>query len=265
MKTWGGYVKKQAKRVYKAAKKRYVSKAGNFKLAKLTKDVAYLGSMLNAEKKRVITAYSPTILGQVRVNNQGYYAVDLTPSINEGVGYQNRTGSSVKLHSMFLSGIISQQSGADQRVKFKWYIFQVKGDTSTSAYTFVDNIVQTNPFIGAGNVVRDYNSPFNPDYFGTYKIIRSGKWSLSSSQYASAPLAQIPIKILHKFNRGAGHHIRYSADTNTVVDGQIIFAVFPDNGNCDPVSPSTLSNVIVTAAASGDNIVMQTQIYYYDN
>lgn len=258
------YVKKQKKRAYNFVKKRYTTKQGSPKITKLIKDVAYLGSMINAEKKRVITPYSSTFLGQVSGNTQGYYTADLTPSVNEGVGYQNRTGSSIKLHSMCLTGLVSAQANQDQKVRFKWMIFQVKGAPQV-ARTFTDNVLQLNPFVGSGGSIRDYNSDLNPDYFGTYRIIRKGRFTITPAQYSTAPLQQTPIKILHKFNRGKGHHIRYSADTNTVLDGQIIFMVLPDCGNCDPVTASTLGNVVNTAAATGDNIVFQTQIYYYDN
>lgn len=252
-------VKGLAKMGASAAKQRYGSLHG---IATLGRDVAMLKSAINAEKKRISSAVTGT-LGQVDINTAGYLCLDITPSIAEGVTYQTRSGSSIKLHSLNLRYQLYAQSASINNHKLKFFLLQVKGPPVSSATTFATQILSANTFVG-GASIGDYSSEWNPDYFRQYKIIR--RWSdfLKGDTVASQTEIQTRRKG-HIFNRGKGLHVRYSQDSTTLTAGQLILLILCDNGNRHPTTVSTLTNISTTAALTGLNYDHNATFYYYDN
>lgn len=109
------YVKKQVRRAGKAIKKRYVAKGGNLKVGQIAKDVMMLKRLVNAEKKRTTlgsTSFEAAhFTGQVNGNSSGHRIVDISPSaINQGNGYNERNGNSIKLHSLVIKGQFIQMT-----------------------------------------------------------------------------------------------------------------------------------------------------------
>ena len=55
---------------------------------RIARDVAYLKSMINAEKKHLRTDVENVVMGQVNGNSNGYYVVDVSPAPSQGTGFQ---------------------------------------------------------------------------------------------------------------------------------------------------------------------------------
>ena len=98
-------IRKFGRKVYKATGYKNPYKKGNFmtsraikQVPKLAQDVSRIMGMLNTEKKRVIQVNSATqSVGQVNINNSGHWLLDITPNPSQGVGYDNKTGNSIKV------------------------------------------------------------------------------------------------------------------------------------------------------------------------
>ena len=95
---FGKWVKKKSAQATKSAGKRYGMSYGRkgFRmsknsLSKVAKDVMMIKSQLNVEKKYVDTAeVVKGSVGQVKINDQGFLALDLTPTITQGVAESPR-------------------------------------------------------------------------------------------------------------------------------------------------------------------------------
>lgn len=261
-------VKKVARKVRGAAIKRYFKKGYNPKINQIVKDVAMLRGMVNSEKKRNTIATGGQVVAQLNgATGQGLFITDITPTPSEGTTSTSRTGNSIKLHSSFQRFQFYHQSATTQPINFQILILQVKGPPVSNLTTFVNNIYTLNPFVsnaGAPAIV-DYNSSFNPDFFGQYRILRRKKFRLSPDQFTGQQMIK-NVNLPMKYNRGKGHHIRYALDNNTVPsDGQILMIVLADSGNMSSTTASTLSNVPVSAINTG--LIMDYNIvhYFYDN
>lgn len=258
-KTWGGYIKKQFRRAKKVVKKRYVKKGGGAKWGQIMKDISFLKGIVNAEKKRNLASYSGLIIGQCNANVLGAYFADFTPNVNEGDTYGTREGSSLKMHSSFYKFNFYQNTSTTSPIKMIGYLFQVLGAPQTAS-SFISNIFTPNGFTG----IVDYNSLFNPDYRGQYRILRKWNMYLRPDNF-SGQTVEGDYSLGIKYNRGKGHHIRFNADTNTVIDGQIIFMIFADNGNTSGSTVSTLSNIPIKAINTGVIMNINRIDYYFDN
>lgn len=253
------YGKKLWQKGMKAIKKRYVRPAG---LRQAIKDIAMVKRMVNAEKKRhTVLNYTPVAIGQCSGNNSAHYALDITPNPSQNATYSGRSGSSIKLSAMCMKFQFYQQSAAATPIKFRWYIMRAKGQSVTTA--IVPSWFNSNQWIQASSSVSIYDthSQFNPDYFGSYNVIRSGSFALPLDNLSG----QTTIKDLTIKHRFKNHHVRFYGDTNNVVDGQLIFVIFADTGNCSTTTASTLTPVVNQAINTGATFVSDIRTYYYDN
>lgn len=253
------YGKKLWKRAGKAIKKRYIKKTG---LKQLARDVAMVKSMINAEKKRyTLVNYTPTLIGQCSGNTTAHYTLDITPIPSQNNTFTGRSGSSIKLHAMCMKFQFYQQSATVTPVRLKWYIMKPKGQVVTTAIT--TSWFNSNQWIQSASSVSIYDthSQFNPDYFGSYNIVRQGKFMLPLDNLSG----QTTIKDLTIRLKFKNHHVRYYGDTTSVVDGQLLLIIFADTGNCSTTTASTLSPIINTAINTGASFVSDIRSYYYDN
>ena len=94
------YYKKQKKRFIGAVKKRYAP-SGKLDIARVVKDVAYVKSVLNVERKFVDLSFNSSVppLG----SNWNLYELLQIP---QGNGVSNRNGNSVRLKSIQMRGSI---------------------------------------------------------------------------------------------------------------------------------------------------------------
>jgi len=263
-------VKRMFTKAKKAMKKRYVSKGGNLKIGRLVKDVRYLKSVLNPEKKRLQSQISQQILGQVDGNASGWVSVDTTPALTVGSGYNQRNGASVKLHSSHYQFQIKHQPEATGTICYKIQWFLVKGTPFQSADVvdkFSKNVYQPNPFVSNSTFIYDSNSQLNPDYFGTYTLLRTVKGSVKSDQ-TTGELSIRNFNVGFKYFKGKGHHLRWNQNgegTANLFDGQLIMVITCDRGNRNTGAPSSLPNVPDQSASTGLVVSYSRMDYFYDN
>lgn len=245
--------KKLWKKAGTAIKKRYIRQGG---LRQLTKDVAMVKSMINAEKKYVYANIATTI-GQCQVNaDTGYYAGDITPTPSEGITQTSRNGSSIKLSSMVLRCQLVQQTNLNTDMKFTVYIIKNTQFNTVNA-TLVNQFLAPD----AISTVTDYHSLRNPDYFRLFKVIAKKTYKLANDSASS----QNQIKDFQLNLKFKNHHVRFNADTNNVSNGQLWMLVVADTGNKDPTTASTLTNVGNTAVSTGARFICSIRSYYFDN
>lgn len=247
------YGKKLWKKAGTAIKKRYIRNGG---LRQLSKDVAIVKSMINAEKKYTFTNIATTV-GQCSVNaDSGYYATDITPIPSEGITQTSRNGASIKVSSMILRCQLVQQTNLNTDMRVTIYIIKNFQNNTINAALVNQFLVPD-----AISTMTDYNSIRNPDYFKLFRVIAKKSYKLSNDSATSQnQLKDFQINLSFK-----NHHVRFNADTNTVASGQIWMLVVADTGNKDGTTASTLTNVGNTAVNTGARFICSIRNYYYDN
>lgn len=262
----GKYVKKAWKAIKKYTGDRYgrgwneISTKG---VSQMVKDINYLKSAINSEKLRFIInpGTSTTALGQIAGNAPGYIAADITPTPTQGDGYNNRTGSSIKIHSSNYKFFFTEQSSTMSHLKFKIMIFRVNGNSTTTA-TAISEIFNANPFTG----IIDYNSSRNPDYFKDYKLIKT--------KYADIPMnpaslvGQQGVKEIRFGMKLRNYHVRWDKNTSVITSGQLLMFIFCNSGNTGAVptsAPYNGASIPVQAASTGALENHYIEHYYYDN
>jgi hypothetical protein len=233
------------------------------------KKLVSLANMLNAEKK-ILSIGAGNILatgqivGQVNQNITGATAYDITPMMPQGSGVSDRTGNSVKLHSAYYQFQVQQQSASVQTpLNIRIEMWSNPGITQDPA-DLLGRLYVPNVFTG----IIDYNSARNPDHYNDYRCIMRKTVHLPVDSLAGQLMTK-QFAVPFKFNRGKGHHIRYTGSgyTNPLTDvkaGQFFMVYFCSVGNLNPTLVSTL-NVPVTAVSTGAQIKFSSRTFYYDN
>lgn len=272
-------LKRGAQKVFRKARgkviKRYFKKGYKPKMGQIYKDIKYLKEQVNSEKKRIVFKNTTTatqtafdnIVGQSNVNNNGYIVLDITPKPTQGPAVADRNGSSIKLHSSYLEFFIQSMTANELAIKMDYYIVLIKGQPVSNLTAFMSNMFQTNPWLTNASLI-DTASNLNPDYFGTYQILKKGKFYLKDSETGTVTQRRMITRDFGmKYFKGKGHHIRFNQNSQTVLDGQLIFIVLADNGNVNPSGLSTISpaNAESLTAQTGALIDFSITHYFYDN
>lgn len=213
------YAKKQGKRIFRAAKKRYV-RNGGLSMSKIMADVKMLKHLVNVEKKRFDISIPNTAPVSLSFNaGFGGYAAIVQPTPIEGAGNNERIGNSIKLVSAMMNLRFSQQALAVNPIQIKWWLV-CKPDNSTgvSGASAVTHFLEPNPF----STQRDYHSNRDPEYFSAYKVITSGTVELKSDNTTGATgvtQRKVPLKL--------NHHLKFNTDSTTVTtkNQMYLFAV----------------------------------------
>lgn len=258
------YAKRFGRAVGKRLRKRYIApKSGGLRVGKIARDVMYLKSLVNSEKKRFVLSTYDQVVGQIAATStttfvEGSYVTDITPNMGQGVTNSTRNGSSIRMCSLNVQLQIKQQSSSQSPLKLKFMWVLNRGIT-TSAVNFLSTFVQPNPF----NTVRDFNSFLNPDNIKNYKIMRTKTVTIPADQLTSALMIK-DFRVGFKFKNG--HHIRYDGNTSTVTAGQMFLVCLADSGNDQAIAYSGASTGLTQVGAStGANISFVQTLYYYDN
>lgn len=240
------WYKKISRYARSGIKKRYGS-ISKPKFASIAKDVANLKHLLNVEKKKTdVTLSTPTPLAQyadTSLTTTGVYVTRITPTIDQGIQNNQRTGNSLKLVSAMINLYFTQQQHATESLRLKWYIICVpEEDMPTSQ---VENkFMEENPFSG----VIDFNSSRDPEHFTQFKIIRSGNAYLKADTSHIARTSSANVKVPLKLN----HHLKYASNTTAdSTKNQFYLYVTVDRGDI--------------ALSTGANIQFNTRYYYTDN
>lgn len=256
------FAKKVVKKVKEVTGNRYGRGAKQLLIKgvpQLTKDVLMMKKMLNAEKKRSNLAGS-YYLGQLNHNDSAFIAQDITPTPSQGATSSTRNGASIKLNSGFLKFQIYHMSSTTQPVKLRIMIAKVTGTPESNMNTFFKNCWSSNQFL-TGGTIYDYHSQPNPDYFRAYKLIRTKTITIPADQISGVNMIK-DISIPLKFK---DHHVRFSADSQTVTNGQLIMWVVADCGNISSGSASTVVPIAVSGTNTGLVLNHAFTWYYYDN
>lgn len=232
-----------ARKVGKNIRKRYSGKSA---IPNLLKDVTMLKHLVNIEKKRSdITLSTATAFAQTfGASTSGAYAAIISPTILEGVTQGQRIGLSVKCVSACLDIQFVQQSSTVNNLKCKWWIVcKPDNGPSTAASTAIANFFEPNPISG----VVDFYSSRDPEYFTSFKVIRSGVVTLSSDSITGASAV-----IQKKFPLKLNHHLKYNTDASTTTTkNQFYLFVTCSGGDL--------------SAATGGTIQYNMRWYYTDN
>ena len=221
-KRFGSRVRKFAKRAGRALvggiKKRYAPK-GNLALGTIARDVMMLKRMVNVEKKFV----ESTIVTDQQFAQANYYAVNITPSIPQGVTNGARTGNSIKLVSARLDVQIKSDTNTVNEFRYKYYLLHV-GDTGgpASATSMTTRLFDANIF----SSYLDYHSQMSPDLFGKAKIIATGTGKvMAEGATGQTGISQWfkPLKL--------SQHLKYDVNATSVpVNGAYYLVFFGDTG-----------------------------------
>lgn len=261
------YVKRRSRKMSKRPKRSNL-KSRKYSVKKLTGAVRKLQSQSAGEKKRITTFYNSAI-GQVDGNTDGAIIIDVTPIPQSGVQTNQRNGAQFKLHSSNYQFMIGQSTSTEIAIHYKLTWLMVKGapySSATLASQLLNNVYNPNPFISGS--IRDYNAQYNPDYFSTYKVLRTVKGTVSPDQLANT-LVTKSFRVGLKYNRGMGHNVRFNQNTNGVdnlFEGQIVLVIQVDRGNSSTSVPNTFTTGIYSQGINSGLYLQFNKIdYFYDN
>lgn len=254
--------RKIGKKIVRAAKKRYVRK-GNVNVGKIMKDVSYLKSVLNPEKKTFQYTNTDQGLGQCAGNVSAFYVSDITPLPSQGTTSVTRNGNSIRLHSSYCKFQFQQQSANVQSpMRLKIQIIQVMGTPYTTLGGLaIPAMYNANSFITGGSII-DYNSDRNTNTFGTFKVLREKRVTLPANIISG----QHMVKTISFGMKYKSHHVKFTTDgSNAIQQGQILLLILADNGNASTGTVSTLSGTQATAINTGALMQQDVTHYFYDN
>lgn len=259
---------KKAKKIVKtAAKKRYKTKTGGMRTKQLVKDVMYLKSVLNPEKKR-FTNNSLADGGSLRVGQtnglvDGVYTMTAHPIIPQGITSGTRNGASVKLHSSIWHLKLNGQTNQINAIRGIIEIWSITDQTYATNVDFLQAKYDLNPFIGAPGV-RDTNSQYDPDFYTMGKCLARRRFTVRNDD-VNGQNNSVDMMIPIKYNKGQGHHLRYAADSTTLTSGQLVMIIRCNRGNCSASTVSTMTGILETAVLTGIDLQYNVIHYYYDN
>lgn len=258
-------LKNVTKKLKRKAIKRYFNKGYNPKVDNIVKDVAFLKSVLNPEKKKFQLRTTVAVpCGQTNGNSSGFIAVDITPQPSQGASSIDRNGNSIRLHSQHMKFHMYGQSATVSPMRFKMLWVKVKGTPYTSMSTLVDELLENNAFIlNAGSTaIIDYSSDFDVNQFPKFQILRTKYIKLQGETVTG----QREVKTFSVSMKYKNHHVRYVADGgNAIAHGQIVLIILADNGNMSSGTASTLTNAVNTATNTGSSWNYDINSYFYDN
>lgn len=252
------------KKVEKGVKKVLGSKRyNNYKsgLGQLMSDVKLLKKVINAEKKTFTQTSTSGSIGQVNGNGSGHYLFDLTPVIAQGTGYQNRVGNSVKWCSGHLQFLFQAQSAVVKPIYMEIHLVRVNGQPFSTMSDVMGKYITNNAFVN-DQTIYDTNSPRETDYFKNFTVIRKIKTTFTP-QFSGERVTK-ELNVGFKLNE---HHIKWSADTATVSEGQIFLLILLNNGNSSGATANTSASggVITQFVSSGIDMKYNNTQYFYDN
>lgn len=272
--------KKTARQVEKkvfgsgGAKRRYgIGKGkGGIKIDAIAKDLMMIKSRLNSEKKekREVEITSGKV-GQVINDFSGYWFQDITPTLGQGTGADERVGNSLKMTGCNLNfQFIGQQNTFTGR-KIKIGLYRVRdpslGPTDGSA-DIVTDVFDSNPLTGLFdyNAARAYRNSKNDGI----ACIREKTVYLPKIQQlgVATDRANLDYEKAYKtlnFPVKLNDLLRYEQDNDNLPNGfRYVIVVRCDVGNSGSTQ-SNIQNIPVTTGASGVDFRMGQRWWYVDN
>lgn len=197
----------------------------------------------------------------------GWAGFDITPYPVETNGFGGREGSSINLNSSYMQFKFTQMSATTLTpIKIRMTIVHVLGAPQTSAGAleayYLNSALPNGSGINNNNGIIDYNSAVSPDQRGQYKVIYNKTTTLWQDNIdAGLQVKQHIIKL--KYNRGAGHMIRFLQNTTTVTNGQLLMFLTADAGNTAGTAFTGTGNATLTNNAAGSGAFVNFNICHY--
>lgn len=256
------------KKTTKSVKKRYgIGKGqGGFKFSQVAKDLAWVKSRLNVEKKLYIGAVQTADVAQVDNNNLGYYRLNLTPTISQGDGESERNGNSLKFTGFNQKLQFLGQSRCFTTRRIKVHYIKTT-DTTSSVDNIINDVYQENPLTG----LVDYHSELNyTNNKKAHRIVMKRNYTVRASSGMdvdsntghsnSRPLGDMNISM--KMNDVC----RFGGDGSTTIqDYRIIMVVFCDTGNRHASNNSSNAGCMVGGHLTGLDLQHHYRFWYVDN
>lgn len=255
----GKKVGKGIKKVAKGMIKRRYRQSGVYQLSR---DVKYLKSVLNPEKKRFQLNYTDNNLGQCIGNTSGFGHYDITPIPAQGTTSVTRNGNSIRVSTSYIKYQFQAQSITNGTpIRYRLMVVKCLGTPITPSQNIVTQMYQNNSFITGGSII-DYNSDRREDTFKQFVVLRSKNIYLRANQHnGQTSIVTGSMGIKYK-----SHHVKFTADGSTAYsDGQLAIIILADNGNASTVSASTLTGTSSTAVSTGAWVQMDVTSWFYDN
>lgn len=251
--------KRPSGRVYKIRryKKKYYG-------SKSIKKIVNREIMKNVEKKHddINLASTDYTMGQCAGNANAYFAADVTPYQIPGSNPNQHTGNSIDITSFYMQLQIRQMPAATAPARIKFYLFRCKGSNTEVASALVGNLFNYNLFAGGGNQIFDANSSMNIDYMGNYTLLKRWTCYLKADQFSGQ---QMPLtrSIGKRFKKPL--KVQWFAQTaGAYSQGRIILVALSDCGNASAATASTLTNIPVQTANTGQLLNFSIRWYYTD-
>lgn len=165
----------------------------------------------------------------------GWSAFDITPHPIENNGFNGREGSSITLQSSYMQFKFTQMStNTLTPIKIRMTIVNVQGAPQTPGGAmnafYLNSALPNGSAINGNAGLIDYNSNISPDQRAQYRVIYTQTTTLWQDNIdAGLQVKNHVIKM--KYNKGAGHAIRFLQNSTTVTTGQLIMFITCDAGN----------------------------------
>jgi hypothetical protein len=273
--------KKTARQVEKkvfgsgGAKRRYgIGKGkGGIKIDAIAKDLMMIKSRLNVEKKekREVEITAGTV-GQVFNDLNGYWFQDITPSLGQGTGADERVGNSLKMTGCNLNFQFMGQSQTLTGRKIKIGLYRVRDPSlgpSDYSSDITTDVLDANPLTGLldYNAAKAYRNSKNDGiacirektvYIPKVEVLdRSGGNSADYDFEKAYKTLNFPVKL--------NDLIRYEQDNDNLPNGfRYVILVRADCGNSGTTG-SNIQNIPVTFGSSGVTFRMGQRWWYVDN
>lgn len=242
------YFKRQWKRGKKWALNRYYP-GGKLKAKRIAKDVAWLKSIVNVEKKYLQFDYTADWARTTTGGTSGHVIQPLI-TLSQGTTAGTRNGNRVKMTSLQYSMFVTPQANTTMAHNYEILILMHKGDVPDSSLTtgtggtLVSNFLdQDNGGFYTSRSLREI------EHFNDWIVLRRIRRTLKHDESSTAGTQGHE----HKGYVKLGHHLSFEGATTSPIRNQLYFLF--------------LSNTGTTAAGTttGLNAVCVYRIHYVDN
>lgn len=248
-KRFRSYIGKQFRRGKRFIKRRYTTKRGGLRVGRIARDVSYLKSIVNVEKKYVqfdsTTDWARTTTG----GTSGHVITPLL-TLSQGTTAGTRNGNRVKMTSLQYSIFVTPQTNTTMAHNYEILFLMHKGDTPDSALTTGTGGTLVNNFIDQDNGgFYTSRSLREIEHFNDWIVLKRYRRTLRADESSTSGTQGHELKGYIKLN----HHLGFEGATTTPIRNQL-YMLF-------------LSNTGTTAAGTttGLNAVTVYRIHYVDN
>lgn len=234
-------------------------------LQNLAKDVEMIKNRLNVEKKHKDVDVTTSSIGQVNQNLDGVLALDVTPSVDQGTGEQQRVGNSLKLTGMTFPMSFTQQINCMGDRKVRVSLLRVRSsDNGVTPTEALQEVWETNPLNG----LRDFNAPraYRNSKNDGIAIIRQQTYYVKGPEIGSPGNnvdAERNVKTC-RLSLKLEDILRFDEDGHSSPDGIRYILIFQCNaGNLSSLASTT--DVPVTDGSTGLVLRLGQRNWWVDN